>query len=220
MNMTRVAFADDSFLVREAVTQLLAGLPGVEVVAVCEDGDALRAAVDREQPAVVITDVRMPPSGDDEGIRIARELRERHPEIGVVILSQHADLRYGRDLLEHGAGGRAYLLKDRVHDAAELQAAIEIVVRGGSLIDPQVVSELLETRSSNAKSGLEHLTAREREVLALMAEGASNAAIAQRLVLTKRAVEKHVGSIFLKLGLHDEETVSRRVTAVLMYLAG
>jgi DNA-binding NarL/FixJ family response regulator len=214
----RVALADDSFLMREAIQQVFAHEGGIVVVAACEDGDALLAAVERERPDVVVTDVRMPPSGDDEGIRVAQRLRSTHPEIGVVILSQYADPRYGLQLISGGAAGRAYLLKDRVHDRGELHAAIEVVARGGSMIDPAILSQLLDSDGRRADSPLAALTPREREVLAAMATGKSNAAIADDLVLTKRAVEKHVGAIFQKLGLPDEDQVSRRVAAVLMYL--
>jgi DNA-binding NarL/FixJ family response regulator len=213
----RVAVADDSFLMREAMRQVLARLPDVEVVAVCDHGDRLLEVVDREHPAVVITDVRMPPSGDAEGIRIAQRLRTSHPDVGVVLLSQYSEARYGIGLLEHGAEGRAYLLKERVADPAELRAAIDVVARGGSLIDPAMVDALM-VAAGRGDSPLKRRTTREREVLAQMARGKSNAAIAEELVLSKRAVEKHVGAIFLRLGLEDEELVSRRVTAVLMYL--
>ena len=215
----RIAFADDSFLMREAVHQVMEHHGGVELVATCEDGASLLAAVERERPDVVVTDVRMPPSGDDEGIRIAQRLRITHPEIGVVVLSQYAEPRYGAELLAGGGEGRAYLLKDRVYDGGELHIAIEIVARGGSMIDPAILRLLLESEERRHASPLADLTPREREVLAAMAAGKSNAAIAEELVLTKRAVEKHVGAIFLKLGLPDEEQVSRRVAAVLLYLA-
>jgi DNA-binding NarL/FixJ family response regulator len=214
----RVALADDSFLMREAIQQVFQTEGEVIVVAACEDGDALMAAVERERPDVVVTDVRMPPSGDDEGIRIAQRLRATHPEIGVVVLSQYADPRYGLELISGGAAGRAYLLKDRVHDRGELHAAIEVVARGGSMIDPAILARLLDSGERQTDSPLAELTPREREVLAAMATGKSNAAIAEELVLTKRAVEKHVGAIFAKLGLPDEDQVSRRVAAVLMYL--
>jgi DNA-binding NarL/FixJ family response regulator len=214
----RVALADDSYLMREAMQQVLARLGRVEVVAVCDHGERLLEAVERERPAVVITDVRMPPSGDAEGIRLARRLRATHPAIGVVVLSQYAEPRYGVGLLEDGAEGRAYLLKDRIGDPAELMAAIDVVARGGSLIDPQMIA-LLMGGTDQPSSAVAQLTPREREVLAEMAQGKSNAAIAEALVLTKRAVEKHVGAIFTRLGLSDEEDVSRRVVAVLMYLA-
>ena len=215
----RIAFADDSFLMREAVHQVMEHHGEVELVATCEDGASLLAAVERERPDVVVTDVRMPPSGDDEGIRIAQRLRITHPEIGVVVLSQYAEPRYGAELLAGGGEGRAYLLKDRVYDGGELHIAIEIVARGGSMIDPAILRLLLESEERRHASPLAELTPREREVLAAMAAGKSNAAIAEELVLTKRAVEKHVGAIFLKLGLPDEEQVSRRVAAVLLYLA-
>jgi len=213
----RVAVADDSFLMREAMRQVLARLPEIEVVGICDHGDRLLEVVDRENPAVVITDVRMPPSGDDEGIRIAHRLRRTHPGVGVVVLSQYSDARYGLGLLEQGAEGRAYLLKERVADPAELRAAIDVVARGGSLIDPEMVHALMSA-AGRGDSPLAQLTVRESEVLAQMAQGKSNAAIAETLVLSKRAVEKHVGAIFLRLGLTDEEVVSRRVAAVLLYL--
>ena len=202
----RVAVADDSYLMREAMRQVLARLPDVEVVAICEHGDELLDVVDREALDVVVTDVRMPPSGDDEGIRIAHRLRRTHPGVGVVVLSQYSDARYGIGLLEQGAEGRAYLLKERVADPAGLRAAIDVVARGGSLIDPEMVHALMSARS------------RADSPLAQLAQGKSNAAIADALVLSKRAVEKHVGAIFLRLGLTGEEVVSRRVTAVLLYL--
>jgi DNA-binding NarL/FixJ family response regulator len=204
---------------REAIQQVFEHEGGIVVVAACEDGDALMAAVERERPDVVVTDVRMPPSGDDEGIRVAQRLRATHPEIGVVVLSQYADPGYGLQLISGGAAGRAYLLKDRVHDRGELHAAIEVVARGGSMIDPAILSQLLDSDGHRADSPLAGLTPREREVLAAMATGKSNAAIAEELVLTKRAVEKHVGAVFQKLGLPDEDQVSRRVAAVLMFLS-
>jgi DNA-binding NarL/FixJ family response regulator len=215
----RVALADDSFLIREAVQQVLAGLDDIEVVAVCADGDELWLAIERTRPDVVVTDVRMPPGGDDEGIRIAARLREAHPQIGVIVLSQFTEPRYGMALLEHGAEGRVYLLKERLHDRSELRSAIEVAARGGTMIDPAMIQSLLDTRHDERQSPLSDLTPREREVLAEMAQGRSNAAIGESLVLTKRAVEKHIGSIFHKLGLEDEETVSRRVAAVLLYLS-
>ena len=211
--------ADDSFLMREAVHQVVEHGDDVEIVADCGDGVTLLAEVRRTRPDVVITDVRMPPSGDDEGIRIAQQLRVSDPEIGVVVLSHYAEPRYGHELFAGGAEGRAYLLKDRVSDGRELQAAIQIVARGGSMIDPEMVRVLLESEERQQNSPLAELTPREREVLAAMAAGKSNAAIAEELVLTKRAVEKHVGAIFLKLGLPGEAAVSRRVAAVLLYLA-
>ena len=214
-----IALADDSYLMREAIGPVLSGLDGIAVAAVCSDGDSLLEAVDREAPDVVITDLRMPPAGDGEGIRIAHRLRETHSEIGVIVLSQFAEPLHGAALMANGAEGRAYLLKDRVHDSEELRTAIEIVARGGSIIDPRMLELLLSAQGRRRDSPLNELTPRERDVLAGMAQGKSNAAIAQSLVVTTRAFEKHVGSIFLKLGLPDEAVVSRRVSAVLLYLA-
>ncbi len=211
--------ADDSFLMREAVHQVVEHQSDLEIVADCADGAALLEAVRRTKPDVVVTDVRMPPSGDDEGIRVARSLRETNPGIGVVVLSHYAEPRYGLELFADGAEGRAYLLKERVADGRQLHAAIEVVARGGSMIDPAMVRMLIDNEERQRDSPLAALTPREREVLAAMAAGKSNAAIAQDLVLTKRAVEKHVGAIFLKLGLPGEDLVSRRVAAVLLYLA-
>jgi DNA-binding NarL/FixJ family response regulator len=213
----RVIIADDSYLMREAIERVLARAPEVELIGVYDRGDTLVAAVERDLPDVVVIDVRMPPSGDDEGIRVARSLRRRHPGIGVVVLSQYAEPRYGIGLLQDGAEGRAYLLKEHISDGEELATAIAVVARGGSVMDPGMVGLLM--RSGSARSALAQLTAREREVLSHMATGKSNGAIAASLVLSKRAVEKHVGAIFMKLGLVDEEEVSRRVSAVLAYLS-
>ena len=213
----RVVYADDSFLMREALERVFERLDGVEVVAGCVDGDTLLAAVDEQRPDVVVTDMRMPPSGDVEGIRVASRLRERHPGIGVVVLTQYAEPRYGLELLRAGAQGRGYLLKERVNDPRELHAAIEAVAHGSSVFDPAVVALLVGTGSVGG-GALEELTPRERQVLRAMAQGKSNAAIAEDLVLTKKAIERHVGSIFLKLGLPEEQVVSRRVAAVLLYL--
>ena len=214
----RVVYADDSFLMRQALEAVLERLDGVEVVAGCADGDALLAAVEEQGPDVVVTDMRMPPSGDEEGIRVANRLRQRHPGIGVVVLTQYAEPRYGLELLEAGSEGRGYLLKERVNDPRELHAAIEAVAHGGSVFDPAIV-RLLVTSGSTDGDALDELTPRERQVLGEMAQGKSNAAIAEHLVLTKKAIEKHVGSIFSKLGLPEEQVVSRRVAAVLLYLA-
>jgi DNA-binding NarL/FixJ family response regulator len=215
----RVVFADDSYLIREALQEVIAPIEGLELVASFADGDTLLAAIEADPPDVVIADIRMPPSGDDEGIRVARRLRETHPEVGVVVLSQYAGAAYALALLEGGAEGRGYLLKERVHDRGELMAAIETVAQGGTTIDPSLIQELLAADRQRHASPLDDLTPREREVLAEMAEGRSNASIADSLVLTKRAVEKHVGAIFQKLCLEDDGVVSRRVTAVLLYLA-
>lgn len=215
----RVALADDSLLVREALERILEREPAVELVASCGDPRALLAAVERERPAVVLTDVRMPPRFEDEGIALARTLRETHPEIGVVVLSQYADPAFGLALLEHGSDGRAYLLKERVHDRRELVAAIETVAHGGSVMDAKVVEEMMGERARAADSPLAELSPRELEILGEIAQGKSNARIAEDLVLTKRAVEKHINAIFLKLGLSYAEDVSRRVKAALIYLA-
>jgi DNA-binding NarL/FixJ family response regulator len=215
----RLAVADDSYLVREAIQQIVGRMDGVELVASCADGDALWNAVESQDLDVVIVDLRMPPSGELEGIGIAKRLRDRFPEVGVVLLSQYAEPRYGLELMNPNAEGRAYLLKDRVHDRQELDSAIRTVARGGTMIDPSMVRMLLEAQRQRRDSALAALTHREREVLGEMAQGKSNAAIADTLTLTKRAVEKHVGSIFMKLDLPAEDAVSRRVAAVLLFLA-
>ncbi len=215
----RIALGEDSLIVREGVHQLLAVDPAVEIVAAVGDLDSLREACEQHRPDVVLTDIRMPPTGTDEGIRLAGELRDSHPEIGVVVLSQFSDPLYALALLERGSDGRAYLLKERVHNRAELMAAIRAVADGGSLIDPKIVEALVTARGRAERSPLNELTAREREVLAEIAQGKSNTAIAESLFLTKRAVEKHINSIFLKLGLAYAEDVSKRVKAALMFLS-
>jgi DNA-binding NarL/FixJ family response regulator len=211
--------ADDNYLVREAVSHVLADASGIETLAVCGDRDTLLQAVAEHEPDVVVTDIRMPPSGDDEGIIVARLLRETHPDIGVVVLSQFADPSYGLALLESGSDRRAYLLKERVHHRGQLVAAITAVAEGGSVIDAKVVEGLIEARTRAESSALADLTPRELEILALVARGYSNQAIADELVLTKRAVEKHINAIFLKLNLSTAQDVSRRVKAALLYLA-
>jgi DNA-binding NarL/FixJ family response regulator len=216
----RVVVGEDSFLTREAIAALLEGAPEIELVATCEDADALRAAVERERPDVVLTDIRMPPSKRDEGIRIAAELRRTRPEIGVVVLSQHADPMYATLLFADGSEGRAYLLKETLRERDELVRALQTVAEGGSVLDPLVVEKLLAAQTQRRDTRLDELTPRELEILGLIAEGRSNAAIAKRLVVTKRAVERHINSIFLKLGLRDANDVSRRVKAALLYLAG
>lgn len=215
----RVALADDSYLVREALARILASEESMELVASCSDGEELLAAVRERHPTVVVTDIRMPPGGDEEGIRVASELRHSNPEIGVVVLSQYAEPRYAIALLEDGSRGRAYLLKEGVAERSQLLTAVESVVSGGSLVDARVVDALVQARSRGERSALRELTARELEVLGLLAQGASNAAIGERLFLTKRAVEKHVGSIFFKLSLPEARDVSRRVMATLIYLS-
>ena len=215
----RVALAEDSYLIRESVERVLARAEDIELVAVCEDLDALLEAIESQRPDVVLTDIRMPPGDSDEGIRAAEQLRDEHPETGVVVLSQYAEPRYALRLLAKGSEGRGYLLKERVSDAEQLVSAIREVARGGSVIDPKLVDGLVGARSAAERSPVNELTPREREVLAEMAQGKNSAAIAESLVLTERAVEKHVGSIFQKLGLKWEESVHRRVKAVLIYLS-
>jgi DNA-binding NarL/FixJ family response regulator len=215
----RVVIAEDSYLIREVLTTALSGSDAVELVAICSNGKELRTAIDNWHPDVVMTDIRMPPSRADEGIRVAVDLRETAPETGVVVLSQYAEPSYALALLEKGTGGRAYLLKERISNKEELIGAIQAVARGGSVIDPMIVDVLIDARSRAANSRLSHLTPRERELLAEIATGKSNSAIAESLFLTKRAVEKHINSIFSKLDLHETEDVSRRVKATLIFLA-
>ena len=215
----RVVVAEDSYVIREFLVSTLSAEPGIELVAVCSDGKELESTIAAEHPNVVVTDIRMPPSGGEEGIRVAARLRESDPEIGVVVLSQYAEPAYALALLESGSGRRAYLLKERIRGKGELIGAIEAVARGGSVIDPRIVDVLIAARTRMAQSPLAKLTPRERQLLAEIAEGKSNAAIAASLVLTKRAVEKHINSIFAKLDLTDAQDVSRRVQATLIYLA-
>jgi DNA-binding NarL/FixJ family response regulator len=215
----RLVLAEDSFLVREGVRRLLETQPDLEVAAVCGDLESLRAAIENERPDVVVTDIRMPPGGEDEGIQAAKALRETHPEVGVVVLSQYATPSYALALLEGGSERRAYLLKERVQDLDQLVAAIRAVADGGSVIDPKVVEALVAENARVEESPLNELTPRERDVLREMAEGKNNAAIAESLFLTERSVEKVIHSIFLKLGLTWEPAVHKRVKAVIFYLA-
>jgi DNA-binding NarL/FixJ family response regulator len=216
----RVALGEDSFLAREGISRALEADEDIELVATCADYDSLRAAVGETEPDVVLTDIRMPPSHTDEGIRLAEELRETHPGVGVVILSQYAEPLYAMKLLEHGSDRRAYLLKERVQDRSELSRALHEVAAGRSVVDARIVEALLHARRTREESGLDTLTTREQEILALIAEGWSNEAIAARLVITKRAVERHINAIFWKLELGDSADVSRRVKAALLFLAG
>jgi DNA-binding NarL/FixJ family response regulator len=216
----RVVIGEDSFLAREAISALLNDTAGIELVAACEDAESLRSAIEREQPDVVLTDIRMPPSHRDEGIKLANELRETRPEIGVVVLSQHAEPTYAAILFEDGSHGRAYLLKESLKNRDELVRAVVTVADGGSVVDPLIVDELLELQRHRRDAPIDRLTPRELEILGLIAEGRSNAAIAEKLFVTKRAVERHINSIFLKLGLRESEDVSRRVKAALLYLSG
>lgn len=215
----RIVLAEDNYLVREGVAKLIALEPDLDLVATCADYPSLLAAVERESPDVVVTDIRMPPTGSDEGIRAANELRELRPLLGVVVLSQYAEPAYALKFLESGSRGRAYLLKERVSDIGQLSSAIREVARGGSVIDPEIVDKLVVARSRDARSPLRSLTPREVEVLGEMAQGKNNAAVAGALVLSERAVEKHINSIFFKLGLTEEPDVHRRVKAVLLFLS-
>jgi DNA-binding NarL/FixJ family response regulator len=215
----RVALAEDSFIVREGLRKVLAAEPEIQVVATCGDLRSLLDAVEAEHPDVVLTDIRMPPSKQDEGIQAAAQLRKSHPDVGVVVLSQYAEPGYALALLESGSDGRAYLLKERISDRGQLVSAIQEVAQGGSVIDPKIVEVLVAAKTRAERSPLLELTAREQEVLAEIAQGKSNTAIAESLVLTKRAVEKHINSIFLKLDLSYADDVSRRVKAALLFLA-
>ena len=215
----RLVLAEDHYLVREGVRRLLETHPDIEVAAACGDLDSLLAAVEEQHPDVVVTDIRMPPHGVDEGIQAAERLRRTHPDVGVLVLSQYAEPRYALALLDAGTEGRAYLLKERVEDLEQLVGAIQAVARGGSVIDPKVVEALVAQKAHAEESALAELTRRERDVLREMAEGKNNAAIAEALVLTERSVEKVIHSIFMKLGITWEPTVHKRVKAVLLYLA-
>lgn len=217
--MLRVVFAEDNYLVREGTTALLSGSGEVEVVGTAEDLDGLLTAVAEHTPDAVLTDIRMPPTGTDEGIRAAKRIRAEHPDTGVVVLSGFADEEYAYELLKDGAEGLGYLLKERVADVEEVVRALNEVARGGSVLDPKVVEALVAAKDRMAHSPLASLTEREREVLSHMAQGQNNAAIARSLFLTERAVEKHINSIFMKLGLSDEEDVAKRVMATLMFLS-
>ena len=215
----RIVLAEDDYLVREGIRRLLETRPDLEVVAACADLDSLLAAVDVERPDVVLTDIRMPPGGSDEGIQAAERLRETRPEVGVVVLSQFSDPEYALALLEHGSEGRAYLLKERVNDLEQLVAAIHEVAAGGSAIDSKVVDSLVGARSRREDSPLDDLTPREHEVMTEVAKGKNNAAIAAALVITEPSVEKYIHSILQKLGLSWEPDVHRRVKAVLLFLS-
>jgi DNA-binding NarL/FixJ family response regulator len=214
-----VALADDNLIVREGLRELLASASDVEVVASCGDMGSLLSVIERERPDVVITDIRMPPTSTDEGIKVAAQLRETHPQIGVVVVSQYSEPSYALTLLEAGSDRRAYLLKERILDRSQVVSAIRSVADGGSMIDPKVVEMLVAATARAERSPLGELTAREREVLGEIAQGKSNSAIAESLYLTKRAVEKHINAIFLKLGLADSDDVSKRVKAALMFLS-
>ena len=216
---TRVVVAEDSLLVREGVLRLLDRSPFIEVVGAAGDLSGLLATMHDRSPDVVVTDIRMPPTGSDEGIQAALRLRESDPRIGVVVLSQYDEPEYALRLLEGGSARRAYLLKDRLVDPRHLFDAISRVAEGGSVIDPRVVDTLIAARSRGSSSAVQQLSARERDVLRLMAEGRNNNAIASALFLSVRVVERHINAIFSKLQLTEEPDVHRRVRAVLIYLA-
>lgn len=217
--MIRVVLGEDNVLLRAGLERLLEAAADVALAGSAGDLDALRELVEREAPDVVVTDIRMPPTNTDEGIRLAAGLRAERPEVGVVVLSQHDEPAYALALLEGGSDGRAYLLKERVSEVGELVHAVREVAAGRSVIDPKVVEGLVAAGRAPRRTELDRLTPREREVLAHMAQGLSNAAIAARLVLSERAVEKHTNSIFSKLLLAEEPDVNRRVKAVLVHLA-
>jgi DNA-binding NarL/FixJ family response regulator len=215
----RVVIGEDNLVVREGLEQVLASQPNVEVIGSYTNLPLLLEGVEADPPDVVLTDIRMPPTSTDEGIRAATILRETHPSVGVVVLSQFAEPTYALALLESGSEGRGYLLKERVHDRAQLASALETVAGGGSMVDAKIVDMLVAAKTQAERSPLAELTQREREVLAQIAQGKSNSAIAESLVLTKRAVEKHINSIFSKLNLSDAEQASKRVKAALAFLS-
>ncbi|HEY7661075.1 MAG TPA: response regulator transcription factor [Actinomycetota bacterium] len=216
--MLRVVFAEDNYLVREGTAALLQASGAIELVGMAESADELMAAVEEHAPDAVLTDIRMPPTNTTEGIDAARRIRAEHPDIGVVVLSQFAEEEYAYELLKDGAAGLGYLLKERVGDLDEVLRALSEVAKGGSVLDPKVVEALVSAKDRMAHSPLAQLTEREREVLGHMAQGQNNAAIAKSLFLTERAVEKHINSLFHKLGLSEEVDVHRRVMAVLAFL--
>ena len=216
--MVRVVFAEDNYLVREGTAALLQNSSDVELVGMAASLDELLEKVEELKPEVVLTDIRMPPTNTTEGIDAAKRIRAEHPEIGVVVLSQYAEEEYAYDLLKDGAAGLGYLLKERVSDLDEVVRALNEVSKGGSVLDPKVVEALVSAKDRMAHSPLLKLTDREREVLENMAQGKNNAAIAKSLFLTERAVEKHINSLFHKLGLSEETDVHRRVMAVLAFL--
>jgi DNA-binding NarL/FixJ family response regulator len=213
----RVAIAEDSVVLRDGLVQLLSDR-GFEITDAVGDPDRLREAIDRDRPDVAVVDIRMPPTFTDEGLRVAIELRKRHPGIGILLFSQYIETRYAAELLAGDAAGIGYLLKDRVADVREFVEALVRVASGGTALDPEVVSQLLG--ASRRHDSLSDLSGREREVLTLMAEGRSNAAIAATLVVSEGAVEKHVANIFTKLDLPVSQSDHRRVLAVLRFLEG
>jgi DNA-binding NarL/FixJ family response regulator len=219
MASIKVALAEDNALLREGISRIIEGEPDFDLVGRAADLPQLLALIEQRCPDVVVTDIRMPPTGTDEGIQAASWLRSHRPDVGVVVLSQYKTPSYALSLLETGSAGRAYLLKERVAGADELAQAIRTVAQSGSMIDPQIVDELIQAKTSRRRSDLSWITPRESEILGEMAKGKSNAAIASTLDVSERAVEKHTNSIFSKLGLTEERDVNRRVKAVLVYLS-
>lgn len=215
----RVVVAEDNALLRDGLARLFSSTEGFELAGTAVDYDTLLSVAGASVPDVVITDIRMPPTGTDEGIRAAAVLGASHPAMGVIVLSQYVSPAYAVALLADGSARRGYLLKDRVADVDELLDAVRVVAGGGAVIDPQVVEQLVASSRRSTKTPLDFLTPREREVLGTMAQGKSNAAIASSLVLSERAVEKHINAIFSKLHVNEEPDVNRRVSAVLMFLS-
>jgi DNA-binding NarL/FixJ family response regulator len=215
----RIVIADDSVLVRAGLEQLTATAVDIEVVGVASDYDQLLEVVRTASPDLVLTDIRMPPTGTDEGIRAANVLRTEQPAVGVLVLSSYVEPNWAIALLEDGSAGRGYLLKDRVADPDQLLSAIRVVAAGGSVVDPDVVEALVRAKTRVSVSPLSALSPRELDVLGEIAQGKNNAAIADSLVLSQRAVEKHINSLFAKLNLSEEADVHHRVKAVLLYLS-
>ena len=216
----RVVLGEDDVLTRSGIVSLIEPLRDIELVAECDNLDDLRTAVDATSADVVLTDIRMPPTHTDEGIRFATELKARRPEVGVIVLSQHVEVVYALDLFADGTDRRAYLLKERIKDRSELERAIRMVADGASFVDPLVMHQVMKARSEPSPTAVDRLTPREREILSLVAAAHSNRAIAGELGISKRAVERHINAIFAKLDLGDSEDVSRRVKAALVYLTG
>ncbi|MGH2526885.1 MAG: response regulator transcription factor [Actinomycetota bacterium] len=216
--MIRVVFAEDNYLVREGTAALLQNAGSVDLVGTAASFDELLAQVEETSPEAVLTDIRMPPTNTTEGIDAAKRIRQEHPNVGVVVLSQYAEEEYAYELLKDGAAGLGYLLKERVSDLDEVVRALNEVSKGGSVLDPKVVESLVSAKEKMAHSPLASVTDREREVLEQMAQGKNNASIAKALFLTERAVEKHINSLFHKLALTEEPDVHRRVMAVLAFL--
>ena len=217
---TRLVLGEDNALLREGMRGLLSATDEVEVVAACSDLDSILESIDTLRPDVVLTDIRMPPTGTDEGVQVARHCRSRHPSTGVILLSQYVDPAYVRSLLESGSAGRGYLLKERVSDVEELIRAVTAVAAGGSVVDPQVIEHLVRTGVSRGNANVARLSPRELEVLAEMSRGRNNTAIAASLFIGQRAVEKHNNTIFAKLGVGVGDESHPRVRAVLLYLSG